>query len=158
MRYAVMAYKKNLNTDYINIESLESREKNKRAMEFYRSYYSSSADFLDTCNQILVCLVGVVTSLALIYKINIFMILIILATCVAEFFLLKYLNEKEKSVKDSRSSIFVRFDYYYSLSKDLSAAKDIRLYGFTDYFLFSIAKLIAGLEDITENICTRASG
>ncbi|MFR5874907.1 MAG: ABC transporter ATP-binding protein [Eubacterium sp.] len=149
MRYAVMAFSKNLNTDYINIESLEGREKNKRAMEFYRSYYSSSADFIDTCNQLLVCLVGVLTSLALIYKINIVMILIILATCAAEFFLLKYLNKKEKDVKDARSNIFVKFDYYYSLSKDLTAAKDIRLYGFTDYFIFSIAQLIKGLENIT---------
>lgn len=149
MRYAIMAFNKNLHTDYINIESPEGREKNKRAMEFYRSYYSSSSDFIETCNQLLVCLVGVVTSLSLIYKINILMILIILVTCVAEFFLLKYLNNKEKGVKDSKSSIFVKFDYYYSLSKDLSAAKDIRLYGFTDYFLISVAKLVAGLEDIT---------
>lgn len=149
MRYAIMAFNKNLNTPYMNIESLEGGEKNKRAMEFYRSYYSSSADFLETCNQMLVCLVGVVTSLALIYKINVIMILIILATCVGEFFLLKFLNKKEKGVKDSRSSIFVKFDYYYSLSKDITAAKDIRLYGFADYFVFSIARLIAGLEKIT---------
>lgn len=33
MRYAVMAFNKNLNTSYINIESLDGRE-NKRAMEF----------------------------------------------------------------------------------------------------------------------------
>lgn len=149
MRYAVMAFRKNLNTDYVNIESLDGREKNKRAMEFYRSYYSSSADFIDTFNQLLVCIVGVAASLALIYKINIVMILIILATCVAEFFLLKYLNKKEKGVKDARSKIFVKFDYYYSLSKDLTSAKDIRLYGFTDYFLFSVAKLISAIESIT---------
>ena len=149
MRYAVLAFHKNLNTNYTNIESLEGREKNKRAMEFYRSYYSSSADVLDTCNQLLVCIVGVITSLALIYKINIVMILIILATCVAEFILLKYLNKKEKGVKDARSSIFVKFDYYYSLSKDLTAAKDIRLYDFTDYFLYAVARLINGLENIT---------
>lgn len=99
MRYAVLAFRKNLNTDYTNIESLEGREKNKRAMEFYRSYYSSSADFLDTCNQLLVCIVGVITSLALIYKINIVMILIILATCVAEFILLKYLNKKKRALR-----------------------------------------------------------
>lgn len=64
-------------------------------------------------------------------------------------FLLKYLNKKEKWVKDSRSKIFVKFDYYYKLSKDLTASKDIRLYGFTDYFIAGIAKLITGLEDIT---------
>lgn len=120
MRYAVMAFRKNFSTDYVNIESLEGREKNKRAMEFYRSYYSSSADFIETCNQMLVCIVGVIASLALIYKINIIMILIILSTCAAEFFLLKYLNKKEKDVKYARGSIFVKFDYYYSLSKDLT--------------------------------------
>ncbi len=148
MRYAVMAFRKNLWADYNNIESLNGREKNKRAMEFYRSYYSSSSDFLDTCNQFLVCIVGVITSLTLIYKINIVMILIILTTCVGEFFLLRYLNKKDKSVKDRRSNIFVKFDYYYALSKDLTAAKDIRLYGFTEHFLMAVAKLISGLEDI----------
>lgn len=149
MRYAVMAFQKNLNTSYTNIESLEGREKNKRAMEFYRSYYSSSADFLDTCNQFLVCIVGVITSLTLIYKINVFMILLITVTCVAEFFLLRFLNKKEKGVKNARSNVFVKFDYYYSLSKDLTAAKDIRLYGFTDYFLYAVAGLIKELEKIT---------
>ena len=149
MRYAVMAFRKNLNTSYTNIESLEGREKNKRAMEFYRSYYSSSADFLDTCNQFLVCIVGVITSLTLVYKINILMILLIMATCVAEFFLLRFLNIKEKGVKNARSNVFVKFDYYYSLSKDLTAAKDIRLYGFTDYFLYAVAGLIKELEKIT---------
>ena len=150
MRYAMIAFRKNLNTQYTNIESPEGREKNKRTMEFYRSYYSGSADFLDSINQFCVCIVGVVTSLALIYKINIVMILIILATCVCEFFLLKFLNAKEKKTKDERSSVFVRFDYYYNLSRDFSAAKDIRLYGFTDYFLQAVAKIIYELEEINQ--------
>lgn len=148
MRYAVLAFRKNLYMDYIHIESLAGREKNKRAMEFYRSYYSSSADFIETCNQMLVCLVGVVTSLALIYKINLWMILIILATCAGEFFLLKLLNKRERGVKDERGGVFVQFDYYYSLSKDITAAKDIRLYGFADYFIRAVARLIRKLEQI----------
>lgn len=150
MRYAVLAFRKNLNTDYTNIENPKGREQNKRAMEFYRSYYSSSADFLDSINQFCVCIVGVVASLALICKINIIMILIILATCVCEFFLLKFLNGREKKTKDERSSIFVRFDYYYNLCRDFSAAKDIRLYGFTDYFMHAVAKIIYDLEQINQ--------
>lgn len=150
MRYAVLAFRKNLNTDYTNIESPSGREKNKRAMEFYRSYYSGSADFLDSSNQFCVCIVGVVTSLALIYKINIAMILIILGTCVFEFFLLKFLNKKEKKTKDERSKIFVRFDYYYNLCRDFSAAKDIRLYGFADYFMHAVARIIYDLEQINQ--------
>lgn len=150
MRYAVLAFRKNLNTDYTNIENPEGREKNKRAMEFYRSYYSGSADFLDSINQFCVCIVGVIASLMLIYKINFIMILVILATCVCEFFLLKFLNKKEKKTKDERSSVFVRFDYYYNLCRDFSAAKDIRLYGFTDYFMSAVAKIIYDLEQINK--------
>lgn len=150
MRYAVLAFQKNLNTDYTNIENPEGREKNKRAMEFYRSYYSGSADFLDSSNQFCVCIVGVIASLMLIYKINFIMILVILATCVCEFFLLKFLNKKEKKTKDERSSVFVRFDYYYNLCRDFSAAKDIRLYGFTDYFMSAVARIIYDLEQINQ--------
>lgn len=150
MRYAVLAFRKNLNTDYTNIESPEGREKNKRAMEFYRSYYSGSADFLDSSNQFCVCIVGVIASLMLIYKINFIMILVILTTCVCEFFLLKFLNKKEKKTKDERSSVFVRFDYYYNLCRDFSAAKDIRLYGFTDYFMSAVARIIYDLEQINQ--------
>lgn len=150
MRYAVLAFRKNLNTDYTNIENPEGREKNKRAMEFYRSYYSGSADFLDSSNQFCVCIVGVIASLMLIYKINFIMILVILATCVCEFFLLKFLNKKEKKTKDERSKIFVRFDYYYNLCRDFSAAKDIRLYGFTDYFMSAVARIIYDLEQINQ--------
>lgn len=150
MRYAVLAFEKNLNTDYTNIESPSGREKNKRAMEFYRSYYSGSADFLDSINQFCVSIVGVITSLALIYKINIIMILIILATCVCEFFLLKFLNGREKKTKDERSATFIRFDYYYNLCRDFSAAKDIRLYGFTDYFMHAVAKIIYELEAVNQ--------
>ena len=149
MRYAVMAFKKNIHTDYINIESLEGREKNKIAMEFYRSYWSSSAYFITLCNAFLVCVLGVITSLTLIYKINIIMILLILLTCVGEFFLLRYLNEKEKNVKKARGSIFVKLDYYYELSKDNTAAKDIRLYGFSDYFISAYAKFVYELQKIT---------
>lgn len=150
MRYAVLAFRKNLNTDYTNIENPEGREKNKRAMEFYRSYYSGSADFLDSINQFCVCIVGVIASLMLIYKINFIMILVILATCVCEFFLLKFLNKKEKKTKDERSSVFVRFDYYYNLCRDFSAAKDIRLYGFTDYFMSAVARIIYDLEQVNQ--------
>lgn len=150
MRYAVLAFRKNLYTDYKNIESPHGREKNKRAMEFYRSYYSGSSDFLDSCNQFCVCIVGIITSLALIYKINMIMILIILATCVCEFFLLKFLNKKEKKTKNERSKIFVRFDYYYNLCREFSAAKDIRLYGFTDYFMLAVAKIIYELEAVNQ--------
>lgn len=40
MRYAVMAFRKNLSTDYVNIENLEKREIQKRAEDFYSGRWS----------------------------------------------------------------------------------------------------------------------
>lgn len=148
MRYAVMAFRKNLNTDYINIESLKGREKNKRAADFYYYYNSAPQIFISICSQICVSVIGLAASLALISRINIWMILLICFTCVGEFFIAKYLNNIDKNSKDKTSSVVVKFNYYYELSKDNSAAKDISIYGFGDHFLMMIAKLLHEVEKI----------
>lgn len=124
MRYAVMAFQKNLKTDYINIENLEKKEIQKRAEDFYSGRWSGGSNFIDTCNQLCVCVVGVITSSFLIYKINIFMIVLIFATCICQFFLLKALNKKISENLDSRSKFRTKFDYFYKMSKNTAAAKD----------------------------------
>lgn len=148
MRYAVMGFKKMLSTDYINVESLDGRENAKRAQQFYLGYYSGSAYFVELVTGILVCLFGVASSLVLIYKINFGMILIILSTCVGEFFLLKYITKKIDSLKSESRSFWVRLDYFYELSKSREASKDIKVYGFQDIFINCLAKLLAFQEEL----------
>ncbi len=146
MRYAVLAFEKKLNTDYVNIESLEMREKAKRAEDFYNSRYSGGANFIDRLNQFAVCVFGVIVSSALIYKIDVIMILIILASCAGEFFVLKLIREKQLDTHNEASKFRTRFEYFYKLSKDAQAAKDIKLYGFEDYFIKALADALYGLE------------
>ena len=134
MRYAVMAFQKNLCTDYVNIESLEKREQQKRAEDFY----SGSVSF-----------VGVITSAALIYKIDVLMIIIILLTCVCEFFILKAINKKQKDTLDSKAKSITKFSYFYLLSKDTKAAKDVKLYSFEDYFIKALAQSLYQIEKIS---------
>lgn len=148
MRYAVEAFRKNLSADYAFIESLEGREIQKRAEEFYNARFSSGADFIEVCNNIAVCAVGVIASSVLIYKINIFMILLILFTCAGEFLLLKALNIRLKETTDSISKFAARLDYFYKLSKKSDAAKDIKLYGFKDHFISAIAKIVSETENV----------
>ncbi len=148
MRYAVMAFRKNLSTDYVNIESLEKREIQKRAEDFYSGRWSGGSNFIDTCNYFCVAVVGVITSSALIIKIDIFMILIILATCAGQFVLLRVINEKIRENLDSRATFRTKFDYFYKNSKDTAAAKDIRLYGFQDYFIKALADTLCQIEKI----------
>ena len=148
MRYAVMAFRKNLSTDYVNIESLEGRELHKRAEAFYNARFSSGADFIEECNNFLVCIIGVIASTILIYKINILMILLILLTCVGEFIMLKVLNKKQKITLDDSSKLSSKLDYFYKLSKSSNASKDIKLYGFQDYFIYTVAKITSNIEKI----------
>lgn len=148
MRYAVMAFRKNLSTDYVNIESLEGKELHKRAEAFYNARFSSSADFIEEYNDFLVCIIGVIASAVLIYKINILMILLILLTCVGEFIILKVLNKKQKAMLDDSSKLSSKLDYFYKLSKSSDASKDIKLYGFQDYFIYTVAKITSDIERI----------
>ncbi len=157
MRYAVMAFRKNLSTDYVNIESLEKREIQKRAEDFYSGRWSGGANFIDTCNQFCVCIVGVIASSALIYKINFFMILLILATCIAQFALLKIINKKISENLDSRSKFRTKFDYFYKMSKDTDACKDIKLYGLQDYFIKSLSDALYNIEKIISKYTHQAA-
>lgn len=148
MRYAVMAFRKNLSKDYVSIESLDGRELHKRAEAFYNARFSSGADFIEECNNFLVCIIGVIASTILIYKINILMILLILLTCVGEFIILKVLNKKQKITLDDSSKLSSKLDYFYKLSKSSNASKDIKLYGFQDYFIYTVAKITSNIEKI----------
>ena len=148
MRYAVMAFRKTLTTDYVNIESFEDREKQKRAEAFYNARFSSGADFVEQCAHFLVCVIGVIASSVLLYKVNYFMILLILLTCVCEFFLLKFLKTKQSETTDNYSKLSGKFEYFYKLSKNAEASKDIKLYGFSDYLIKTAADFIYQIERI----------
>jgi len=146
MRYAVMAFEKNLKTDYVNIENLEKREIQKRAENFYSGRWSGGQNFINNCNFFCVAVVGVITSSALILKIDAYMILVILATCIGQFFILRIINKKIKENMDSRYKFRTKFDYFYKNSKNTAAAKDIRLYGFQDYFIKALADSLYSIE------------
>lgn len=148
MRYAVAAFRKTLTTDYVNIESFEGREKQKRAEAFYNARFSSGADFVEQCAHFLVCVIGVIAAPVLLYKVNYFMILLILLTCVCEFFLLKILKTKQSETTDNYSKLSGKFEYFYKLSKNAEASKDIKLYGFSDYLVKTAADFIYQIEHI----------
>lgn len=146
MRYAVMAFEKNLKTDYVNIENLEKREIQKRAENFYSGRWSGGQNFINNCNFFCVAVVGVITSSALILKIDAFMILVILATCIGQFFILRIINKNIKENMDKRYKFRTKFDYFYKNSKNTAAAKDVRLYGFQDYFIKALADSLYSIE------------
>lgn len=148
MRYAVMTFDKNLNADYVQIESLQGREMNQRAGDFYRSFYAGSADFFETLNMICVSVIGIITSAALIYKINFFIILLIIATCVVEAAVLRFLNSASIKMRDKENDITTKFNYFYAQSKNTAAGKDIRIYSLGDRFIAVMAQLVYEIDKL----------
>lgn len=148
MRYAVAAFRKSLNTDYVNIESLEKREVQKRAEDFYNTRWSGGANFIDMLNYFCVAIVGVISSCALIYKLNAAMILLIAVTCGIEFFIQHTLTKKRRENLNAKTEPNNRFNYFYKLCKDGKSAKDIKIYGFKDYFIKALAKSLYDIEKI----------
>ncbi|MCD7796665.1 MAG: ABC transporter ATP-binding protein/permease [Clostridiales bacterium] len=60
-------------------------------------------------------------------------------------------SKKRGRAKRQKSAFLNKFDYYYALSKDDEAAKDIRLGGFSDYIIKTVAKLVYQHDKIISN-------
>ena len=115
---------------------------------FTTGRWSGGANFIDRLNQFCVAITGVITSSVLIIKINGFIILLIVATCALQFFVLKKLSDKQYKNLNAASKQSKKFDYFYHLAKDGRAAKDIKLYGFSESFIKALAKFLYEIEKI----------
>lgn len=146
MRYAILAFRKNLNMDYIDIESLEGRNKYNQASGFYKSDQSPASLFIDNLGQTFVCIIGVVASITLLYRVNSFMILLVLVNCIFEFFLLRSIFGQELILNKTKNKETVKFYYYYDLGKDFYSAKDIKLYNFDQFFSNKLNETISNLK------------
>lgn len=146
MRYAVAAFEKNLSTDYANIENLEMREKQKRAEVFYNGRYAGGSNFISTLNLFFVAVVGVVASGVLIYKINIWMILLIIATCGAQFCLQRALTKKSGKTWINARSLRRSSIIFISCAR---MARRQRIFSFTIWAIILFGRLpppFAGLK------------
>lgn len=155
IKYAISAFNKIITADFMEIESIEGREKNKNASDFY-SEVGWLGNFAFCSCSICVSVIGVITSMALIYKVNLGIIALILLSALGEFFLLKKLNKANCETRKERSALCVKLDYFYELSKNRAAAKDIRIYGFADYFIMSYARIVAAIDGVQAKYMRRS--
>ena len=72
----------------------------------------------------------------------------IIATCGAQFCLQRALTKKQRQNLDQRTEPAAKFDYFYKLCKDGTAAKDIQLYNMGDYFIRALAASLCRIEKI----------
>ncbi len=142
MRYAVLSFRKTMSADFVDVESLAGRERLERSKTFVNGNHSGAQAFCYVTCDLVQSLFGIITSVTLLYKLPALMLVLIVATCVCEFFLHKLEYKSEKKSRDTWNAIYLKFNYFFRTSHEFSAGKDIRLYGLTDWFLKLTADLL----------------
>ena len=135
MRYAVMSFRKTMSADYVDLESLAGRERLERSKTFINGNYSGAEQFCDVICQLAQSVFGILSSVALLYKLPALMLLLILATCACEFGLHRLEYRADCKSREDRNSVYLKLDYFFRTSHEFGAGKDIRLYGLGDWFI-----------------------
>lgn len=163
IRYSIMTFRKAMTADYENMESLEGREKFERGRGFaLYGRYSGSQEFYEIIVYLFANAAGIVSYLAVLSALRPAMILLIAATCVGEFLLVRYTAKAELRTRKKNNPLWVRFDYLYHNAHNFAAGKDIRLYGAGDWLLFLLAQVTAAYAKIigkyTRQVFVSSSG
>jgi ABC-type multidrug transport system fused ATPase/permease subunit len=143
--YRILAFRKLLRTDYVNLESYEGRRKFEHGCAF-ASMGEGGNDawvFCYSSVSLLTNFFGIFAYLVLLSKLNPLLILLIFATCVLQYLLTDWLAKREVEQSEKASHIQMRFRYFYRAATDPKCGKDIRLYGAQDWFLHLIAQAMA---------------
>lgn len=143
MRYAVLSFRKTMSADFVDVESLAGRERLERSGTFVNGNYSGAQEFCDVVCNLAQCVFGILTSVALLYKLPVFMLVLITATCLLEFLLDRLEYRADKKMREKRTNVYLKFNYFYRTSHEFAAGKDIRLYGLGDWFLKITADLLS---------------
>lgn len=149
IRYSIMTFRKAMTADYENMESLEGREKFERGRGFaLYGRNSGSQEFYEIIVGLFANAAGIVSYLAVLSALRPAMLLLIAATCIGEFLLVRYTAKGELRTRKENNPLWVRFDYLYHNAHNYAAGKDIRLYGAGDWLLFLLAQITAAYTKI----------
>lgn len=142
MRYAVKLFNKTMSLDYVDIESMHGREKLERSKVFTDAFYSGAQSFCDILCQFGQSIVGVISSMLLLYKLPFLMIINIIVACLTEFLLYRIDYKSDIKTRDGMSSMDLKFNYFDRMSHDFKSGKDIRLYSAGEWLLHVLAGLL----------------
>lgn len=148
MRYAVLSFEKTMSADFVDVESLQGRERLERSGTFVNGNYSGAQHFCDVVCGLSQAVFGIITSVALLYKLPVFMLVLILVTCLLGFFLDQAAYRADKRTREDSNPLLLKFNYFYRTSHEFPAGKDIRLYTLGDWFLKITADVLKGYTKI----------
>ena len=144
MRYALMSFRKTMNVDFVDVESLAGREKLERSKKFLEPYNTGAPQFCFEVCDFSQCVVGILSSLLLLYKLPFLMILTIFLACIGEFISSSITRRYYRQNANQETSFFTKMNYFYNASHNFQAGKDIRLFKLNDLFAEKCTQILKG--------------
>ena len=140
--FQVKLFFKSLHCDYVHVESKEGMTKYQRALDTLFWGDGSGTSLM------LVATIGFVTDLltyviyfGILSGLHPIVVILLTAMSVLNLVFYRYAQNYEHSQKDKKADLYQKLDYVEYTAKDIDYAKDIRLYGLSDWFLQTREKL-----------------
>ena len=132
---AVTSYPNRLSTKFNEAESLSFRASN--------SNWAATEHIWKTLSGILENVAGFVIYLALLSNLEPVLLLVVLATSAAGFFISRWTSEWSNRHKEEREKLNNEINYVNRTAKNLKLAKDIRIFGLADWLIELYDKAMA---------------
>jgi len=127
-------YKKYLDADYELLEDPKFQDKNMTAGQVCESYFTPAMNFPKNISLLITNILLFILLAGVISILNPLILLLLSATVLINYFMLKAARNYEHKIQDKRISVFRKVFYLAGLSTQFSHGKDIRLYGMGKWF------------------------
>ena len=142
MRYIGVVSEKAMDTDYENTESANGQDKFQKAWGPLNSNNSAGEAIINNCVCLIANFFGLISYAAILATLNPLIIVIVVITSVAGYFISKPYNIWEFRNRDKWTPIDRKMNYLWQRSSDFGSAKDIRLYNMSGWFSFIFDKTV----------------
>ncbi|MBO9607392.1 MAG: ABC transporter ATP-binding protein [Paenibacillaceae bacterium] len=141
--YINLSIRKVMDTDYENVESPDGQTKMQKAINSIGGDNSGTQQIFTQLVNIGSNAIGLLTYSALIISLSPWIVLILIGMTLASYYVNKANNDWVHRNKDQWVPIERKLKYITNKAGDFEVAKDMRLYGMSDWFRHVFAKLLA---------------
>lgn len=134
-QYSLHLFRTILNIDYPYLESKKCQDELQAAKKFITGFSAPSVKFCNIVVAIIVNILGIISYSLIIAKVKVFLIVIMLLSCSVEYVALMINERLLQKRQNEENKLYVIFNYFFNISHNIKAAKDIRLYNFKQKFL-----------------------
>ena len=134
-KYQLKYLEKYMITDYENIESVQGIERAQLASSGCSGWGAGVRAMLDGTVQLLSGILGFLSYGTVISMLHPVIVILLLAVTLGNFFLVRFLTQRDYEDKKDYSKLDRRIDYLIAKCKDFTYAKEIRLFSMKDFLL-----------------------